>query len=509
MIKVITIRCAGIVFLLLVLLAYLRWPLWPDHTLYLYMGQCWLKGLLPYKDVFDQNWPGIIWISQLITLLGGDNPIGVRIFDACWQWLSCILLFYIASRFVSKGQALASVILYIFMYLAASFGSTAQREGFACLFLGVAFLLLVSDVNNPRAMLRAGAAGLMLSIAIFIKPTLGLILCFLCVYYFLRAVYGEKRCWGMILGLVFGSALPFLAYFLYLEHTGTLTSFWDACIVFAARYAKLDMGWFARRLALFLVAYPPGRLTILAVFLLIMMVFRKKFWSAANSLLVIFLVGALGSLFVQRRLAYYHSMPFCYFGSVFVIAGIANSQWLGRMLCRFRFDSYAQQKVAVVLAFVLILPVGFDLPRSIYSLLSGQSAVAYGDQQRVNRGLPPWSMVKNVGEAVRTGTTADTPVICVADSDCPDYYFICERAPGIRYVQLSHLFFDKNRNDEILTVVSNDLRPKILIVQSGTLCGKPILEYFAGMLDRATRLFNQTYGDGKTVTVYYICNFPE
>ena len=160
--------------------------------------------------------------------------------------------------------------------------------------------------------------------------------------------------------------------------------------------------------------------------------------------------------------------------------------------------------MAIALVFILVLPIGFDLPKSIYSILSGQSAAVYGDKQRVNRGLPPWSLVREVGDVVAASTKADTPVLCAADSDCPDYYFICGRVPVTRYVQPLHLVFDKHRMDEAISSIRSVSFPIVLISCSNLSYSSMILEQVKVADNRSEQILNRVYNDSKSVAVYKI-----
>jgi hypothetical protein len=484
----------GLACVVWIVFSYLRWPLWPDHTLYLYMARCWEKGLVPYRDVFDQNWPGIIVISDLVSRLTGASPLGVRAFDLVWQVLTGIVLFVLARKSMSRRRAAVALGLYYALYLAASYGSTAQREGFASLLLGTAMILLGCG-SGRRGVWSCGLAGVAFAGSVFIKPTLGLVLVAAIAYYVIRWVVTHESPWAYLVGLSVGAAVPFLIYAAYLLRTGTFTDFWNAGFVYASRYSHLPLAWCAKRAVLFIVVYPPGRLLALCALLAAVVVKERPQWFRDHGLLVAFILGCAGSLVIQRRMAYYHAMSFCYFGSLFLLAIVPSVHDILRR-------RIAKEGYLTLLLLVLVFPVGYDLPASLWSTLSGESAADYGDRVRARRGLAPWSLVEDLGSAVRSTADGNTRILCSADSDSPDYYLVCRRDPVMPYVQPLHFVFDPARAEVARAAVRSEKAPFVLIERSPALGGESLAE--AAVAGREKRLlFEKPYGQWR-IAAYYL-----
>jgi hypothetical protein len=509
--RVLRVAALYLVVLLVVtvsVLAYLRWPLWPDHSFFLYAGRCWDKGLLPYRDVFDQNWPGTIWISQLITRLTGPSPLGVRIFDTLWQTASACVLFLIAGRLMSRPRAVSAVVLYLALYLAASYGGTAQREGFASLVLGLACLALLREAADEITLPRSALAGSLCAAAVFIKPTLGIVP-LLMVLLLLGSRYRKpaRRYW-LAGSAVFGAAVPLGMYALYLLHTDLGAYFVDAGLVYAAHYGHVPALWFLKRFLLFSVAYPPGRLMVLSIVLLVWTVRGCQRWPWRYRLLVVFTLGTLGSLLVQRRLAYYHAMPFCYFASALLMAAIERKDIGMRILRRFGWSESTRRHAATLLVFLLILPLGFDLPCSIASVLSGQSAADYGDRRRVLRGWAAWSALEQVREAVRAQVPPEVPVLCLAGSASPDFYLVLGRDPVDRYVVPQHMLYYRPYYVHALSTLKQDRNPKVLLLYSRSFPEEQEL-FRVATSDAVTRkLYEKVFPDATWLRVYLVSACP-
>jgi len=492
------LKISGLIFIFLIILSYLRLPLWPDHTLYLYIGNCWKEGFLPYSDLFDQNWPGIIWISQAISMVTGPTPFGVRVFDLIWQSLTAVTLFVIARRNLNFSRSISCVFLYLSLYLAASFGSTAQREGFASLFLGIALILIRLNTARMR-WLFLWMSGVLVAFACFIKPTFLILASFVTIYLFItRKREGIK----LLVVFLFGLILPFGAYLSYLIKTGTFASFIDATVIFTMKYADLQMGWILRRFLVFLFLYPPGRLIILCVVMTALVLRKRLAWFKENQLVAIFALGTLLGLLIQRRLAYYHAMSFCFFGSIFLITAFKE---LESDLEKLMKGAFLKKLPVILILFILIFPIGYDLPASMFSILSGKSAQAHGDSQRERRRLAPWSIVESVGKEIQAKTPAGTRVLCIMGSESPDYYLAAKRMPVQKYILPAHFGFDSKRENEAVRIIEGTYEDIVLIVDSSS--SKDSGLYQAVLRNKKSELIsNFSYGDSASVYVYYLKN---
>jgi hypothetical protein len=60
---------------------FLRMPPWCDITLYQVAAQNILRGGVHYRDVFDTNLPGFVWVITAISSVFGFSPLAVRVVD--------------------------------------------------------------------------------------------------------------------------------------------------------------------------------------------------------------------------------------------------------------------------------------------------------------------------------------------------------------------------------------------------------------------------------------------
>jgi hypothetical protein len=247
---------------------------------------------------------------------------------------------------------------------------------------------------------------------------------------------------------------------------------------------------------------------VLSLVLFVWAVRASQRWPWRYRLLVVFTLGTLGSLLVQRRLAYYHAMPFCYFASVFLMATIERGEVCTRILRRFGSSEATRCRAATMLSFLLILPLGFDLPRSVASVLSGQSAADYGDGRRVLRGWAPWSVLEQVSEVIRAQVPPDVPVLCLAGSASPDFYLMLGRDPVTRYVVPQHMLYHRPYYAHALSTLQQDRNPRVLVVCSRSFPEEQGL-FRVATSDAVTRtLYEKVFDDAAWLRAYLVSASP-
>ena len=149
----------------------LAYPFGRDQGLFYYVGREWfLRGSIPYKDVFEQKTPFIFAIHGLLIALTGENMWAIRLADL-------VAIFFIglfASKLVAKteptsyGTAGAAMLASSgFYYGYFSFDDTANCEIWCVLFtLGS---IVAAKTIHP-APLACVIAGLSLGVGILAKP---------------------------------------------------------------------------------------------------------------------------------------------------------------------------------------------------------------------------------------------------------------------------------------------------------------------------------------------------
>lgn len=153
---------------------YLTWPWWCDHDHFATVARSWDAGLLPYRDVLCNNFPGPIYQFWALGHLVG--------WGRTWSYwaLDAVILFGFGVALLDWSRRQLGGVLPGLIGLAAAFGyifnldysQAAQRDGQAPL-LALAGLLLV--LAYPGRIWARFAATVLLSFALAIRPQVALL----------------------------------------------------------------------------------------------------------------------------------------------------------------------------------------------------------------------------------------------------------------------------------------------------------------------------------------------
>jgi hypothetical protein len=147
----------------------LGWPLIHDAPLMHYISWRIGEGAVPYRDLFDMNFPGAYLLHRGVLALLGGGDLAFRVFDLAWLGGTCALL-AAYSRPFGVWSASGAALLFAAYHLAGGAWRAGQRD-----FLLVLFLLggahLVARYWEDGTRLRPLAlAGLALGAGMTMKP---------------------------------------------------------------------------------------------------------------------------------------------------------------------------------------------------------------------------------------------------------------------------------------------------------------------------------------------------
>lgn len=280
---------------------------YPEFFVYPYLTN---KGLIPYKQIFDQHFPGLMFLPLNFNNLGLENENIARWYLLAVVALSQILIFYITYKIFKNFKiALLSNLLYL-IWQPFFEGWVLWIDTFLPLFLLPAFYLTYKVVLSKKFEGgKIAAVGLLLSVALLFKqvilPLIGLV--FLLLIFHQRFI---KTTLFFALGFL---PIPFLiCYYFYLK--GALADFWYWTVTFnLTTFAK-----FGRK--------PPfltGVIRVLGVYSPILLLPLIK----NNKLVLVLSVYILGSLTtVLARFDFVHFQPSLPFIIIATVA-VFNKLW--------------------------------------------------------------------------------------------------------------------------------------------------------------------------------------
>lgn len=141
---------------------YLTWPYWADHDVFATIAQGWDDGLLPYRDLRCNNFPGTIYLFWILgKAFGWGRTMPFYAVDAAMLvTLGGMLLVWSRRRLGGIVPGLVGYLTFLSYYLGLDYAHAAQRDWQGPFFAVVALLALQTWPG------RAGRLGSALAMAL-------------------------------------------------------------------------------------------------------------------------------------------------------------------------------------------------------------------------------------------------------------------------------------------------------------------------------------------------------
>jgi hypothetical protein len=147
---------------------YLTWPWWADTDYFAVSAQAWASGILPYRDLFDFNFPGPTYVHWVIgKTCGWGHTVPYNALDAFLLIAFGVgLAVWSRDRFGSTVPGLVGYLAVLCYYLELDYSLVAQRDWHATLL--VALGLFALEARRDRVGLVM--SGLTFAFALTIRP---------------------------------------------------------------------------------------------------------------------------------------------------------------------------------------------------------------------------------------------------------------------------------------------------------------------------------------------------
>lgn len=263
---------------------YLRMPLWCDLTLYDLAARNILAGGMHYRDVFDTNLPGFVWVLASIRALVGFGAFPLRCVDLAIVVGIVLLLDQLAKR---GGATVATrwwaIAAYSLLYPFASEMVHCQRDTWMALPVLAAVVLRLRRLNpnplTPSPAREEGTSdspshfwggfgeGCLWALAVWIKPHVVLMAASVWLFTTRRLAATSPTPWRAfaadLLGNLLGGLMLGVAGIAYLMSTGTWSEFWHIITVWGPEYTELGRRELEDRSKRELHWFPPWSLWLL------------------------------------------------------------------------------------------------------------------------------------------------------------------------------------------------------------------------------------------------------
>ena len=210
----------------------LGWPLFFDAPLMHYVAWRIQDGAVPYRDVFDMNFPGVYLLHMAVLTVLGPGSAAWRAVDLALSAAIAALLFRLARPFGARAAA-TGALLFTAYHLSGGPGQEGQRDLFVfCFLLGATLGVARAIEADQRGSGPAFAAGLCLGIGVTIKPVAAVYALFMLGALAVAARRRARPWLGRVTALCGGAALPVVAITAWLVEKEALSAFLELVFSF-------------------------------------------------------------------------------------------------------------------------------------------------------------------------------------------------------------------------------------------------------------------------------------
>jgi dolichyl-phosphate-mannose-protein mannosyltransferase len=146
----------------------LPWPLIHDAPIMHYIAWRISQGAVPYRDLFDMNFPGVYVLHLLVLRTLGAGDAAWRLFDLLWLGLASLLVAALARPW-GRLAAVGGALFFAAYHLGGGAWQAGQRDFLLCPFLLAGALGVIRWRERAEGW-ALGLAGLSLGAGMTIKP---------------------------------------------------------------------------------------------------------------------------------------------------------------------------------------------------------------------------------------------------------------------------------------------------------------------------------------------------
>lgn len=327
-------------------LFYYRWGYWTDQPIYHYMSWGLKNGMIPYKDLIDMNFPGIILINLLASFISGSTQIGLRFLDMIFLFVlmvsSSIIFLQFKINWIIRILCMSS---YFIAYISSGASQTIQRESYALpliIFGLIPWIVLLMNPAQKSSNWLWLFFGVVESLGLWIKPTSLLMTIFTISFCFI-CIKERKILLKYFSFYLVGIIIISFAFLLWLYFIGSLDGFIMWCIKYNLEaYLRFPMSLIKRIIhTKFIIKtfFQPFSLMFIG---LVLIWIKTRFYNIRKSFLkeFIFVTGLFLSAYISiwaqgKTYCVYHFIPFQV--TLVLMAGVILSEACSEILFRFKY----------------------------------------------------------------------------------------------------------------------------------------------------------------------------
>ena len=325
---------------------------WVDANAFLTVGKSMAKGIIPYKELFEQKGPVLYFIFMLASLISNTSFIGVFFFEIIFMTFTLYFCYLIAKMFLdNKTSVLLLPVFLLLLTTTGSFTHGASCEEFMFLWQAITIYYFIrhfkkKEMNYKEFILVGFLSGLVLLIK---YTSLGMWFAFQMIMFF--SYIGKKEYKKSILSCIYfliGMIIPLVISLIYFGINGGIKDFINV-------YFVVNMTSYGKSVSLIEKPYyifktffntlinnsiPVIFLTVIYPILVFKLSLEKK---EKIYLIIVFLFTIIGVFFGLKGYVYY-VLPVVFF---IIISLIAIAQFINK--------KYLTKNYKLIMSIILVL----------------------------------------------------------------------------------------------------------------------------------------------------------
>ena len=290
---------------------------WVDANAFLTVGKSIMRGLVPYKDIFEQKGPLLYLIFGIASLMSSTSFIGVFILEVIFMSFTLYFSYLIMRMFLSKRISLLLLPVFLMLLVTCkSFSHGASSEEFMLLFEAITLYYFIRHFRERRLTNKEYIiVGVLAGIVLLIKYTLfGLWISFIGLTIlddFLNKEYqnGMKKAFYYLIGFL----IPIIITFIYFGINHGIKDFINV-------YFVINIASYSEKISLirrpfeiikaFIICLGSNNLLIIGLVLLYpVMVYKLELERKNKNYLIILFVLTVLIVFYGLKLWSYYALP--------------------------------------------------------------------------------------------------------------------------------------------------------------------------------------------------------
>ena len=230
-----------IIFVAIVRIRLLNFPLERDEGEYAYLGQLILEGIPPYELAYNMKFPGIYFMYALIMAFLGQTTQGIHLGLLLLNIASIVLVFLITLKIIDHtGAVIASATYGVLSLSPHVLGFAGHATHFVVFFALAGFLILLKSFEQDK---KQGYfwSGSLFGLAFLMKQSA----VFYCIFGALAILFNvfnskpfsRKKLFLYPFIFSMGFLIPIFGTFIFLYSTGVFNRFWFWTFTYLSRYA--------------------------------------------------------------------------------------------------------------------------------------------------------------------------------------------------------------------------------------------------------------------------------